>query len=138
MTRGREDDARDQIEEAEAMHHVLADEAAESEVIPHVLYAQAQEAEAMQHVWAAKASRTCADDAVWATLHHPRHDAPAYNPNYKVAVDDPARHQAQQRPAEVVPDACCARAMPGLPRHRRDCWRRRLEHRLTGTATGPC
>ena len=49
---------KDQIQEAEAMHHVWADEAAESEVMPHVLYAQAQEAEVMQHAWADQAAES--------------------------------------------------------------------------------
>ena len=151
---------RDQIEEAEAMHHVWADQAAESEVIPHVLYAQAQEADVMQHVWAdqaaesevlphllraqadeaevmqhvwaeqaAEASRNRADEAARATLQYPADDTPAYNRNYMVAVDDPARHQAQQRLLKLFQTGD-ERAMPGLPWHRRDCWRRGLAHRL--------
>ena len=89
-----------QAQEAEVMQHVWADQAAESEVLPHLLRAQADEAEVMQHVWAeqaAEASRNRADEAARATLQHPADDTPAYNRNYMVAVDDPARHQAQQR-----------------------------------------
>ena len=65
-----------------------------------LLRAQADEAAIIQHVCAeeaAEASRNRADEAARATLQHPADDTIAYNRNYMVAVDDPARHQALQR-----------------------------------------